>query len=178
MGNQARSGFANVNISDVQPNPQNPRTIKDSSFKKLVESIKSFPQMLDIRPIVLNNEKEKIILGGNQRYRACVDAGLKTIPVIYADNLTTDQQREFMIKDNSSSGDWDWDALANGWDAIDLESWGVDVAKLLPAPDHEDIGEDMRMKYVVEIECDSEANQQTIYESLIEKGYKCRILTL
>lgn len=87
------------NIKDIKLNPNNPRIIKDDKFKKLVESVKSFPEMLDIRPIVVN--KDMIILGGNMRYKACKEAGLKEIPVIVAD-FTEEQEREFLIKDNVS----------------------------------------------------------------------------
>jgi hypothetical protein len=114
-----------INISEVKLNPNNPRLIKDNKFKKLVQSIKDFPQMLDIRPIVVN--KDMIILGGNMRYKACKEAGLKKIPIIIAENLTEDQEREFLIKDNASGGEWDFEMLANEWDNDDLEAWGLDV---------------------------------------------------
>jgi hypothetical protein len=114
-----------VKISEVRLNPNNPRQIKDDKFKNLVQSITDFPEMLDIRPIVVNTDM--VILGGNMRFRACKEAGLKQVPVIVADNLTEDQQREFLIKDNVSGGEWDWDLLANEWDADELENWGLDV---------------------------------------------------
>jgi len=111
-------------ITDIKLNPNNPRLIKDDKFKKLVQSIKDFPEMLDIRPIVVN--KDMIILGGNMRYRACKEAGIKEIPVIVTD-LSEDKQREFLIKDNTSGGEWDWDMIANEWDADELEAWGLDL---------------------------------------------------
>jgi hypothetical protein len=114
-----------IATSKIKLNPNNPRLIKDEKFKKLVQSIKDFPEMLDIRPIVVN--ADMIILGGNMRYKACVEAGLKEIPVIIADKLTEDQQREFLIKDNTSGGEWNWEMLANEWDAEDLKDWGLDV---------------------------------------------------
>ena len=114
-----------MKISDIKANPNNPRIIKDDKFKKLVESVKSFPEMLELRPIVVN--KDMIILGGNMRYKACKEAGIKEIPVIVADNLTEEQEREFLIKDNVSGGEWDWDILANEWDKEELEEWGLDV---------------------------------------------------
>ena len=112
------------NIKDIKLNPNNPRIIKDDKFKKLVESVKSFPEMLDIRPIVVN--KDMIILGGNMRYKACKEAWLKEIPVIVAD-FTEEQEREFLIKDNVSGGEWDWDILANEWNKEELEEWWLDV---------------------------------------------------
>lgn len=116
-----------VKISEVKVNPNNPRIIKDDKFSKLVTSIKEFPEMLDIRPIVVNSDM--VILGGNMRYKACKEAGLKEIPIIIADNLTEEQQKEFLIKDNVSGGEWDWDILANEWDSEQLEEWGLDLPK-------------------------------------------------
>ena len=113
-----------VKINEVKLNPNNPRLIKDEKFKRLVQSIKDFPQMLDIRPIVVN--KDMIILGGNMRYKASIEAGLKEIPIIETD-LTEEQQREFLIKDNISGGEWDWDILANEWNPEELKEWGLDV---------------------------------------------------
>jgi DNA modification methylase len=111
-------------ITDIKLNPNNPRLIKDDKFKKLVQSVKDFPEMLNIRPIVVN--KDMIILGGNMRFRACKEAGIKEIPVIVAD-LSEDKQREFLIKDNTSGGEWDWDMIANEWDSEELEAWGLDL---------------------------------------------------
>jgi DNA modification methylase len=113
-----------VKISEVKLNPNNPRLIKDDKFKKLVQSIKDFPEMLNIRPIVVN--QDMIILGGNMRYKACKEAGLKEIPIIITD-LSEDKQREFLIKDNTSGGEWDWEVLANEWNSEELEAWGLDV---------------------------------------------------
>lgn len=111
-------------LSEVKLNPNNPRLIKDDNFKKLVQSIKDFPEMLDIRPIVVN--ADMVILGGNMRFKACKEAGLKEVPIIVADNLTEEQQREFLIKDNVSGGEWDWSLLAD-WDTEQLEEWGLEV---------------------------------------------------
>jgi DNA modification methylase len=111
-------------LSEVKLNPNNPRLIKDDNFKKLVQSIKDFPEMLDIRPIVVN--ADMVILGGNMRFKACKEAGLKEVPIIVADNLTEEQQREFLIKDNVSGGEWDW-SLLNDWDSEQLEDWGLEV---------------------------------------------------
>jgi len=114
-----------VKISKVKLNPNNPRLIKDEKFKKLVNSIKELPEMLEIRPIVVNSDM--IVLGGNMRLKACKEAGLKEVYIIVADNLTEEQQREFLIKDNTSGGEWDWDMLANEWDNEKLNEWGLDV---------------------------------------------------
>lgn len=114
-----------VKIKDVKSNPNNPRTIKDDKFKKLVASIQGFPQMLSLRPIVVNDDM--VVLGGNMRLKACKEAGLKEVPIIKASELTDEQQKEFIIKDNVGFGDWDWDALSNEWDVEQLQDWGLDV---------------------------------------------------
>ena len=114
-----------VDIKTVKSNPNNPRIIKDDKFKKLVNSIKEFPKMLEIRPIVVN--EDMVVLGGNMRLKACKEAGLKEIPIIMASELTEDEQKQFIIKDNVSGGEWDWEMLANEWNAEELDAWGLDV---------------------------------------------------
>ena len=114
-----------VKISKVKPNETNPRLIKDSKFNKLVKSIKEFPEMLKLRPIVVN--KDMVVLGGNMRLKACKEAGLKDVWILKADNLTEEQQKEFIVKDNVGFGEWDWDILANKWDNVQLKDWGMDV---------------------------------------------------
>jgi len=114
-----------VEISKLKSNENNPRYIKDENFKKLVKSIKEFPQMLELRPIVVDSEM--VVLGGNMRLKACIEAGLKEVPVVIADTLTEEQKKEFIIKDNVGYGEWDWDILANEWDNELLTEWGLDV---------------------------------------------------
>lgn len=114
-----------VKIEKVLPNPSNPRIIKDDKFKKLVKSIQEFPQMLELRPIVVDSNM--VVLGGNMRLKACVAAGLKEVPIIVADQLTDEQKGEFIIKDNVGFGEWDWDLLANEWEAELLDEWGLNV---------------------------------------------------
>ena len=114
-----------ININKVKTNPENPRVIKGDKFDKLVKSIKEFPEMLKLRPIVVNSDM--VVLGGNMRLKACKEAGLKEVYVLKAENLTEEQQREFIVKDNVGFGEWDWDILANEWDNEQLEDWGFDV---------------------------------------------------
>jgi DNA modification methylase len=114
-----------IKLSEVKSNPNNPRIIKDDKFRKLVNSIQEFPKMLEIRPIVVN--ADMIVLGGNMRLKACKEAGLKEVPVIFAHDLTEDEQKQFIIKDNVGFGEWDWDMIANEWDAIELQEWGLDI---------------------------------------------------
>jgi hypothetical protein len=113
-----------VDIKKVIPNKENPRIIKDFKFEKLVNSIKEFPQMLKLRPIVVNDQM--IVLGGNMRLKACQEAGLTKVHIIKATDLSEEQQKEFIIKDNVGFGEWDWDILANQWNSVDLENWGLD----------------------------------------------------
>ena len=114
-----------VKINAIKTNPKNPRLIKDDKFKKLVKSIQEFPQMLELRPIVV--DENNIILGGNMRYKACIEAGLKEVFILKAEDLTEQQKDEFIVKDNVGFGEWDWDILANEWDADNLEDWGLDL---------------------------------------------------
>jgi 16S rRNA G966 N2-methylase RsmD len=114
-----------MNINEIKPNPSNPRIIKDDKFKKLVKSIQDFPQMLELRPIVI--DENNIVLGGNMRLKACIEAGLKDVPVKQAKELTEEQKKEFIIKDNVGFGDWSWDDLANNWDEQLLTEWGLDI---------------------------------------------------
>ena len=118
----------NVPIGQLKPNPTNPRVLRDDKFAKLKASLQSFPDMLNKRPIVAvtDTDGKLMVLGGNMRLRACMDLKLKEVPVILADEWTEEQRREFIIKDNVGFGEWDWDQLANEWDAKDLADWGLD----------------------------------------------------
>ena len=174
-------------ITEIKLNPNNPRLIKDDKFKKLVQSIKDFPEMLNIRPIVVNTDM--IILGGNMRYRACKEAGIKEIPVIITD-LSEDKQREFLIKDNTSGGEWDWDMIANEWDAEELEAWGLD----LPVFDIKDEGTAEEDNYEVPDTIETDIVLGDLFEigehrllcgdstdinkvELLMNGKKCNLLT-
>tara|TARA_R110000796_G_C14510756_1_gene429856 strand:- start:186 stop:1364 length:1179 start_codon:yes stop_codon:yes gene_type:complete len=114
-----------IAIDELKLNDTNPRHIEDNKFAKLVKSVKNFPAMLEIRPIVI--DENNVILGGNMRYKACIKAGLKEVPVVQVDNLTEEQKQEFIIKDNVGFGTWDWEILEEEWDAESLEEWGLDV---------------------------------------------------
>jgi hypothetical protein len=137
-----------LKINKVKVNPNNPRLIKDDNFKRLVQSIIQFPTMLEIRPIVVN--KDMIIIGGNMRYKACLEAGVTEIPVIIAKDLTPEQEREFIIKDNVSGGEWDWDMLANEWETEKLANWGLDIPDFDKVDDLED-GEEIEFAQSVQL---------------------------
>lgn len=153
-------------ITEIKPNPDNPRVIRDENFKKLVNSIKDFPEMLDLRPIVVN--KDMVILGGNMRFRACQEAGYKEVPVVIADNITRDQEREFIIKDNISGGDWDWEVLANEWNETELDGWGLDIPYQQEETEQE-------ISYHILIECTSQEEQMSLYSELENKGVKAKM---
>jgi hypothetical protein len=164
----------NVKLSEVKSNPNNPRIIKDDKFTKLVKSIKEFPKMLEIRPIVVN--ADMIVLGGNMRLKACKEAGLKEVPVIFAHDLTEEEQKQFIIKDNVGFGEWDWDMLANEWEPELLEDWGLDVPIFEPEPDFEDlIGEDKNKPATMKITFDSPEQLQQAeidIQELLDRKYQ------
>lgn len=121
-----------MKLSKLKANPNNPRLIKDDKFKKLVQSIKDFPEMLDKRPIVCVTDVDGKLfpLGGNMRLKALQELNYKDIPdtwIQLADEWTEEQRKEFTIKDNVGFGEWDWNDLANNWDSEQLEHWGLDI---------------------------------------------------
>jgi len=113
-----------VPIGTIKNNPNNPRVIKDDKFKKLVQSIKDLPEMAEVRPVVVNTDM--VVLGGNMRLKAMREAGWKDVPIQVVD-WDEDKQRQFIIKDNVSGGEWDWEMLANEWDTEELQEWGLDL---------------------------------------------------
>ena len=161
-------------LTDIKSNPNNPRIIKDDKFKKLVASIKEFPQMLSLRPIVVNDDM--IVLGGNMRLKACKEAGLKEVSVIKASDLNEEQQKAFIIKDNVGYGEWDWDMLANEWDAEELVEWGLDIPNFVIEPDADELlGEDKNNPATMKITFESvEQLQQAENDirELIDRKYK------
>ena len=163
-----------VKLSDVKSNPNNPRLIKNDKFEKLVQSLKDFPEMAKVRPIVVN--QDFVVLGGNMRLKAMKEAGWKEVPIEVVD-WSEQQQKEFIIKDNVGFGEWEWDILANEWEADDLEKWGLDVP-VFEESEQEDLSDKITDTYRIEIVCESEEMQQQAYNDLIEQGYECRLLTL
>ena len=118
-----------ISINKIKNNPSNPRIIKDEKYKKLVKSLREFPQMLEKRPLICYTSEDGsyYVLGGNMRLKACKEVGIAEVPILLADDWTEEQKNEFIVKDNVSYGEWDWDALANEWDADKLEDWGLDL---------------------------------------------------
>ena len=128
-----------MKIKDIKPNPDNPRLIKDHKFKKLVKSISEFPKMMELRPIVVDGDG--MVLGGNMRLNALKELKYKDIPdtwVKQADELTDEEKKRFIIADNVGFGDWDWDLIANEWDAEQLTEWGLDLPLFEEPQDYSD----------------------------------------
>lgn len=122
-----------VNIAEIKPNEENPRFITDAKFKKLIKSIKAFPEMLETRPLVV--DENMVVLGGNMRLKALKSAGVFEVPVHQVKGWTAEQKKEFIIKDNIGYGEWDWDIIANGWEIETVKEWGMDVPDFANADD-------------------------------------------
>lgn len=117
------------NIAEIKPNPNNPRIINDAKYKKLVQSLQDFPDMLTKRPLVCftDTDGKLVVLGGNMRLKAAKELKMAQLPIVLADDWTEEQRREFLIKDNVGFGEWNWDELANDWDSDKLTEWGLDI---------------------------------------------------
>lgn len=153
-------------ISEVKPNPENPRKISSDKFEKLVDSIKKFPEMLELRPIVVN--RDMVVLGGNMRLRACEKAGLEEIPIVYAESLTPEQEREFVVKDNVSFGEFDWEIIRADWDLGELSGWGLDV------PDFS--SEEQRYSTLVKSPVYEAKNEKPLIKSLFDPAKHDRLI--
>lgn len=138
-----------IKVSELKPNPNNPRIIKDDKFKKLVNSIKEFPEMLDARPVVVT--PDMVVLGGNMRLKALQAAGVKETPV-YVASWDEVKQKQFIIKDNVGFGEWDWNMISNEWELENLESWGLDIPNLDDEVDELEDGEEIELPQSVQLE--------------------------
>ena len=177
-----------MKISKLKNNPNNPRLIKDDKFKKLVESIRTFPEMMEKRPIVCVTDVDGKLypLGGNMRLKALQELKYKEIPdswVLMADEWTEEQRREFIIKDNIGFGEWNWEELANEWDSEKLEEWGLDLPGFGEAEEtnggsdpFDDEGIEGKNQYGVIVICGNESEQEAVFEKLSRDGYTCKIV--
>lgn len=170
-----------IKLTEIKSNPNNPRLIKDDKFKMLCERIKSNPNTLKYRPIVIDTHN--VIQAGNMRYKALKELGYKEVPnewVVKADDLTDEQMREFVVVDNVGYGEWDYELLKNEYKAEELNDWGVDVPQFDKEinDDFDDKSSQIRSLFKIEIECKDEQEQEVIYNKLIEQGLSCRLLTL
>jgi len=170
-------------ISEIKLLENNPRTISDRQFKILCTSIKKNIDYFEARPLILSDRTgELVVIAGNQRYKAAQSLGLKEVPTYLMKNLTEETEREIVIRDNISNGDWDFDLLANEWDTEELEDWGLEG---FPFEEDEtdkepkDLSDDLKETFEVIVECANEMEQIEVYETLTkENNYKCRVLTL
>lgn len=170
-----------MKLSKIKGNPNNPRICKDDKFKKLVKSISEFPKMLELRPIIV--DENFIVQGGNMRLKALQELKYKEIPdewVKQVSDLTEEQKKEFIIKDNVGFGEWDFDDLANNWDVEKLNEWGLDIPNFEIADEKElnDLSDKIQSMYRIEVICKDEIEQELTYNKLIEQNYECRLLTL
>ena len=132
-----------MKLKDIKPNPNNPRVLRDDKFQKLKQSIQEFPKMLSLRPIVI--DENNVVLGGNMRLRALQDLGFTDLDdscVKYANDLTEEEKKRFIIADNVAFGEWDWETLANDWDVADLEAWGLEIPNFDEEPEQLEVSED------------------------------------
>jgi len=117
-----------MKLKDIKPNPNNPRVLRDDKFQKLKQSITEFPKMLSLRPMVI--DENNVVLGGNMRLRALQELGFTDVDEAWvkrSSDLTEDEKKRFIIADNVAFGEWDWDTLANDWEVVDLEAWGLEI---------------------------------------------------
>jgi len=132
-----------VKLSDIKLNPDNPRRISDKQMERLVKSLQDFPDMLQLREIVV--DEDMMILGGNMRYLALKKIDEKECMAKIVEGLTPEQKREFIIKDNGVWGEWDMDLLANSWDDLPLADWGLpDEFHCLDGSDEEKLVQEER----------------------------------
>ena len=163
-----------VKLYKIKGNPKNPRIIKDDKFKKLVKSIKGFPEMLEKRPIIV--DEDLMVLGGNMRLKASAEAGLKEVWIDVAEGWTQEQKDEFVVKDNVNFGEWDWDMLGNEWDSSKLNEWGLDVWENKDDIVNEkefDIEDDL---WFLNIEFEDENKAQEWYEKLKKENLNIKIV--
>lgn len=169
-----------VSIASIHGNTKNPRYIRDKEFKELVKSIKEFPKMMEARPIIV--DENDIILGGNMRYKAALELGFTDVHIIRITDATEEQKREFIIKDNVSKGEWDWDMLANEWDGEQLVDWGLAIPSIAPDIDYsvleneevdgavEEMGDSVRKAIQIDFELEHYDEAMKLIKSWRERG--------
>lgn len=163
-------------IAEIHELEGNPRVIKKDQFEKLKTSIKNNPDYFEARPCILSNRTGVlVVITGNQRLRASRELGMTEVPTILLENLTEEREREIIVRDNVENGEWDYDILANEWESEDLNDWGVDTPWTKEEQERTDVDADFNA-LKIEIECETEEQQEGIYNELISKGYKCKIV--
>tara|TARA_R110000803_G_scaffold170193_1_gene233222 strand:+ start:1116 stop:1706 length:591 start_codon:yes stop_codon:yes gene_type:complete len=185
-----------IKISEVKSNPNNPRVIKGDKFDKLKNSIKTLPGYMELRPIIL--DKDMMVLGGNMRLKASIALGKKEIwSDVFTEEMSVKMNlqaikdgreektyleycKEIIIKDNTTSGEWEWDILANEWNTAELDVWGLDVWQNEDDIKEEpkDFSDDLKETFEVIVSCGNEEEQEETFNYLTKKNYICRVLTL
>ena len=160
-------------LTDLTPTENNPRQINKKDFEKLKKSLKEFPEMKEIREVVIDENNR--ILGGHMRVKALKELGEKTVFVKQVFGLTEEQKDEFVIKDNIANGEWDMDELANSWSELPLDDWGInDFFTNNEKQERQDV--DLNLTPKIEIECEDEVQQQELYEEFTNRGFVCKII--
>lgn len=154
----------------------NPRFIREDQFDTLCDSLKDNPDYFKARPLILSNRTgELVIIAGNQRYEAAKHIGLSKVPTFLIEGLTEEREKEIIIRDNVSNGEWDHDLLANNWDSAQLFEWGVPITDIKLSDDEdEEPEEDKPIRYLLEVDCKTESERQEVEDLLLERGYKVK----
>lgn len=162
-------------IADLIPAPYNPRQSTAKQEKHLKESLEKFGM---VEPIIFNKQTGYIV-GGHFRVRELKKLGIKEIECVIVD-LNEADEKELNIRLNANTGSWDWDTLANDWEVVDLEAWGLDIPQFDEGNDEdlEDLSEKIKSMFKIEVICKDEQEQEKTYNKLIEQNYECRLLTL
>jgi ParB-like chromosome segregation protein Spo0J len=162
-------------ISDLIPAPYNPRQSTAKQEKHLKESLEKFGL---VEPIIFNKQTGYIV-GGHFRVRELKKLGIKEIECVIV-NLNEADEKELNIRLNANTGGWDWDTLANDWDVVDLEAWGLDIPQFdtVEEQEIEDLSDKIKSMFKIEVICKDEQEQEKTYNKLIEQNYECRLLTL
>lgn len=168
-------------LTELKKLPNNPRVIKDKQFQTLCDSIKNNIDYFEARPLILSNRTgELIIIAGNQRFAAAKELAFKEVPTYLLENLSEEREKEIIIRDNISNGDWDMDLLGNNFDLNDLNEWGLEIPGIdvdeLPELPEQDLSDSLESRYVLEIECDSQAEQDILYNRFMEEKLKVKII--
>lgn len=170
-----KTSIKKMKLADLIPTENNPRQIKKDDFERLRKSVESFPQMLNIREIVVDENNR--ILGGHQRVKALLANGEKEVNVKVVEGLSEEEKREFVIRDNIQNGEWDFDVLANEWDDLPLDDWGIELGTNGNENDIERDDIDANFDVLkIEIECSSESEQEKLFAEFQSRGLKCRVI--
>jgi hypothetical protein len=181
----------NIPLSKLKPNtgqvpglPKNPRFIRDARFDALKKSIQDDPEMLDLRELIAyDHAGELVVIAGNMRLRALKELGYKEAPVkVLPPETPAEKLRAYAVKDNVPFGETDWEAMANDWDAVELEAWGLEVPGWDEATrvedDEKDLSDSLTMDFKIEVTLTCEEEQEDLFNKLVNEGYECRVLTL